>query len=130
MAPDVSTVDIYHVFRFYSTCKGDPRPWVLDVRSSREFKKSHLSHAYSIRLTADERALLVRQDEWLLPSLSSSCFASEPPFPLRTTQRTSMRSSGQTAAGEPADPENAPLFLAETPPTRTQVGEASLCIRH
>lgn len=58
MPVDVTAVGTDEVFRLYSTCKDDPHTWVLDVRPQKDFKKSHLVLAYSIRLTADEKALL------------------------------------------------------------------------
>lgn len=59
MPLEVSAVAAAEVFRLYSCCQGDPHTYVLDLRPQKEFKKSHLMLAYSIRLTADEKALLV-----------------------------------------------------------------------
>jgi len=56
------------VFRLmYAGCGLDHRrPWCVDVRASKEFKKLHLAHAFNIALSKNGKILAVRT-----PSLSA-----------------------------------------------------------
>eukprot|EP00951_Prasinocladus_malaysianus_P001258 scaffold8642_cov48-Prasinocladus_malaysianus.AAC.1 len=55
---EIVYVEATAVYRLFSQCKGDPQTWILDVRSQKDYKKSHIARAYCIRKTADGRALL------------------------------------------------------------------------
>ena len=52
--PDASSI-----FSCFSACKNDPKTLLLDVRPQKQWQKSHIALSYSIRLSANGRALLV-----------------------------------------------------------------------
>ena len=56
---EVSTADLEAVYRLYSACSHDLHPWILDLRPQKDYKKGHLLRSYSVRLTADQRAVVV-----------------------------------------------------------------------
>lgn len=61
-APRVEKVMPTDVFRLmYAGCgMNHRRPWCVDVRASKEFKKSHLAHAFNIALSKNGKILAVR----------------------------------------------------------------------
>jgi len=73
MPLDVSTMDLESVYRLYSSCKGDVQPWILDLRPQKDYKKGHLMRSYSIRLTADQKAVVVSLFLVLLVLRSPAC---------------------------------------------------------
>jgi hypothetical protein len=52
--PDASAI-----FGCFSASKNDPKTLLLDVRPQKQWQKSHIALSYSIRLSANGRALLV-----------------------------------------------------------------------
>ena len=52
--------DASPIFRVFTTCQGDPKTLLLDLRPQKQFQKLHIALSYSIRLSANGRALLVR----------------------------------------------------------------------
>jgi hypothetical protein len=57
---EVKTITSDGFFRVFTACPQDPKTFILDVRSHKEFAKQHIMQAYSIRLAANGKALLVR----------------------------------------------------------------------
>ena len=57
---EVKTITLDGFFRVFTSCPQDPKIFILDVRSQKEFAKYHVMQAYSIRLAANGKALLVR----------------------------------------------------------------------
>lgn len=55
---EAKSVDLDFIFRMYTSCPHDPKALTLDVRNQKDFKKSHLLTAYSIRLSSAGDALL------------------------------------------------------------------------
>ncbi len=57
---EIKTLTLDGFFRVFTSCPQDPKTFILDVRSQKEFAKQHVMQAYSIRLAANGKALLVR----------------------------------------------------------------------
>lgn len=56
---EVKTITTDGFFRVFTACPQDPKTFILDVRSQKDFVKQHVMQAYCIRLAANGRALLV-----------------------------------------------------------------------
>jgi hypothetical protein len=56
---EVKTITLDGFFRIFTSCAQDPKTYILDVRSQKDFQKQHVMQAYSIRLAANGKALLV-----------------------------------------------------------------------
>lgn len=65
-------VDVF--YRAFTACEGDAKTLILDVRPHKQFAKGHVKLAYSIRLTANGAALVVRCDA--AGRLPGCCFPS------------------------------------------------------
>ena len=72
---EVTSASAEDVFQVYTAVEQDVKTYVLDVRPLKDFKKSHFLQAYSIRLAANGRALLVRTTVCLCVRGTSSCFS-------------------------------------------------------
>lgn len=57
---EVKTITSDGFFRVFTACPLDPKTFILDVRSQKDFAKHHVMQAYNIRLAANGKALLVR----------------------------------------------------------------------
>lgn len=54
-----TSVDTEYLFRLFTKCPDDPVTLVLDTRAYKLFKRRHVLLAYCVRLSANERALVV-----------------------------------------------------------------------
>lgn len=61
VAMEVRTTDVSGIFRTFTSCATDPKTFLLDVRSQKQFQRSHVALSYNIRLSANAQALLVSQ---------------------------------------------------------------------
>eukprot|EP00959_Pyramimonas_sp_CCMP1952_P253413 5294807-Pyramimonas_sp.AAC.2 len=57
MAPIVSKLAPSDVFKAYCLAGEDRKPYVLDLRSNKEFKKGHLSQSFNIVVSKNGRIL-------------------------------------------------------------------------
>lgn len=57
---EVKSASAENVFQVYTALSNDPKTYVLDIRPQKEFKQLHMLQAYSVRLSANGRAVLVR----------------------------------------------------------------------
>ena len=57
---EVATATAETILRVFTACPADTRTLLLDVRPNKDFKKKHVLLAYSIRLAANGKTLLVR----------------------------------------------------------------------
>ena len=56
---EVATATAETILRVFAACPADTRTLLLDVRPNKDFKKKHVLLAYSIRLAANGKTLLV-----------------------------------------------------------------------
>lgn len=59
---EIRSASAEEVFQVYSSGATDPKTYVLDIRPQKEFKALHMLQAYSVRLSANGRAVLVRRN--------------------------------------------------------------------
>ncbi len=57
---EVKSASAESVFQVFTAADSDTKVFLLDVRPLKDFKKKHILQAYSVRLAANGRALLVR----------------------------------------------------------------------
>ena len=62
------------LFRVYTSCAGDTKTLILDVRPLKDFKKKHIIGSYSIRLAANGLALLDSSKNTYDYSWSKDCW--------------------------------------------------------
>ena len=67
---EVKTITLDGFFRIFTSCPQDTKTFILDTRSQKEFQKQHVMQAYSIRLAASGKALLVHDWPPFMPSYS------------------------------------------------------------
>ena len=58
---EVRVASAEDLFQVYTALHEDVKTYVLDIRPLKEFKKKHLLQSYSIRQSANGRALLVSE---------------------------------------------------------------------
>lgn len=64
---NVTGVDADIIFRTFTACPGDPRTLILDVRPHKDYAKKHILQSYSVRVSANGKALLVRVSSFSCP---------------------------------------------------------------
>lgn len=55
-----SACDEDAIFRVFTACPNDVKTLVLDARAQKHFKRLHVAGSYSVRVSSDGKALLVR----------------------------------------------------------------------
>lgn len=77
---EVKSVDADAIFRVFTACPNDVKALILDVRPHKEFKKSHITQAFCVRLSSNGKVLADYSQSQYDLSWSQDCWWNRPVF--------------------------------------------------